>query len=317
VNRRTFLLGAAAALAAPAAAVARQAGGTPCALVTADLESRVSVVELSTGRVIRSIRTLPGPRSIEACGDVAVVAHTAAGTVTLVDALTLKVRKVLRGFGEPRYTASGASGLAYVSDSGRGEVVVLDPRRGRILGRVDVGGPARHVAVVDSTVWTALGTKAERVAVVDAAVPERPRLVRTFGTPWPAHDIGFCFAPGGVRAWVTSGDRGRLMLYDLRSGRLLRTLAADAPPQHVTFAGGRAYVTSGADGLLRMHRLDGRLLRTTAVPVGSYNVQEGWGVVLTPSLSQGTLSVVSAHGALLRRVEAARSSHDACFVMSR
>ena len=29
-------------------------------------------------------------------------------------------------------------------------------------------------------------------------------------------------------------------------------------------------------------------LRTTRVPVGSYNVQEGWGVVLTPSLSRGT-----------------------------
>ena len=60
---------------------------------------------------------------------------------------------------------------------------------------------------------------------------------------------------------------------------------------------------------------DGRLLRTTRIPVGSYNVQEGWGRVLTPSLSQGTLCMVDARGALQLRRHVARSSHDACFVM--
>jgi hypothetical protein len=145
--------------------------------------------------------------------------------------------------------------------------------------------------------------------------PERPRLRRTFGPPWLAHDVGS--TPGGRRVWITSGDRRELAIYGARSGRPLRRLRADAPPQHVTFAGGRAYVTSGDDGLLRVHALDGSLLRTTRVPAGSYNVQQGEGVVLTPSLSQGMLCVVSPGGSLLRHVQAARSSHDACFVMSR
>jgi hypothetical protein len=34
-------------------------------------------------------------------------------------------------------------------------------------------------------------------------------------------------------------------------------------------------------------------------------------------LSRGTLCVVSPRGELLHRVQAARSSYDACFVMSR
>ena len=317
MDRRAFLAGAVALTAAPSAAFARAGGGTPVALVTADLESRVVVVGLSTGRVLRSIRTVGDPRSIESCPNgVAVVAHTSEGALTLIDGVTLAVRGMLRGVGEPRYTAAGRNGrVAYVSDSARGEVIVLDTERGRVVGRVEVGGPARHIAVVGSTVWTALGTKADRVAVVDAAVPTRPRVVRAFRTPWPAHDIGF--APGGRRAWITSGDRRRLGIYDIRSGALIRTIAADAPPQHVTFIGDRAYVTSGDDGLLRVHALDGRLLRTAHVPVGSYNVQAGWGVVLTPSLSQGTLCVLSAGGRPLRQVLTARSSHDACFVMSR
>ena len=56
------------------------------------------------------------------------------------------------------------------------------------------------------------------------------------------------------------------------------------------------------------------MLRTTKVPVGSYNVQEGYGRVLTPSLDRGTLAILDAGGALLREVHVAPSSHDACFV---
>jgi hypothetical protein len=45
---------------------------------------------------------------------------------------------------------------------------------------------------------------------------------------------------------------------------------------------------------------DGRVLRTTATPVGSYNVQQGPGRILTPSLEHGTLCVLDTQGRLLR-----------------
>jgi hypothetical protein len=35
-----------------------------------------------------------------------------------------------------------------------------------------------------------------------------------------------------------------------------------------------------------------------------------------PSLSQGTLCVADRRGRVLRTIDVARSSHDACFVMS-
>jgi hypothetical protein len=85
----------------------------------------------------------------------------------------------------------------------------------------------------------------------------------------------------------------------------------------VTFIGGRAYVTSGDDGTLRIHdATDGRLLGATRVPVGSYNVQEGRGVVMTPSLERGTLCVLDRSGRLVHELRVAQSSHDACVVMS-
>jgi DNA-binding beta-propeller fold protein YncE len=295
------------------------AGGDPVALVTADTESRVAVVELSTGRIIRSIPTLPGPRSVEGvAGGLGVVCHTAHGAVSLVDGPTLRVRRVLRGFDEPRYTAAAPNGRhAFVSDSGRHEVVTLDVVQGHVVARVGVGGPARHISLDPGgrTIWVSLGSKAEQVAVVDVSRPVAPRLVRRFRPPFLAHDVGI--VPGGRHVWVSSGDRGALAVYDRRTGDVLRSLPADAPPQHVTFSGGNAYVTSGDDGTLRVQSLrDGRVLHVSRVPVGSYNVQEAFGWIVTPSLDRGTLCVLDRHGRLRHRVQVAPSSHDACFVLT-
>jgi hypothetical protein len=75
-----------------------------------------------------------------------------------------------------------------------------------------------------------------------------------------------------------------------------------------------AYVTSGESGTLHVQSLDdGRILRSTRIPIGSYNVQQAWGLVLTPSLSHGTLAILSAAGALLATVDVSNSCHDACF----
>jgi hypothetical protein len=320
VDRRSFLAGAAAVpigLALDPAAFAGRLGGRPTALVTADLEGHVAAVELTTGRVLRRIATVDGPRSIEAGGGRAIVAHTTEGVVTLLDADSLRVVRVLRSFAAPRYTAVHPRGdHAYVTDSARGELVTIELDRGRVVHRLDLGGPARHVSVdrMGRTLWTALGTKARALAIVDVSRPARPRSVARLRPPFLAHDVGF--APRGGRVWVTSGDRGALALYGAGTREVVARLPADAPPQHVTFVGRRACVTSGDDGTLRVQRLDGRRLRLTRVPGGSYNVQQGLGSVLTPSLSQGTLCVLDAQGRLLRRMAVARSSHDACVVLT-
>ena len=103
-------------------------------------------------------------------------------------------------------------------------------------------------------------------------------------------------------------------MYD-SAGRLPRLLPADDAPQHITFAAGRAFVAAGKSGTIRVHALhDGRLLRTVRVAAGSYNVQEGIGAVVTPSLERGTLAVLDRFGKLLREVRVAESSHDAALV---
>jgi YVTN family beta-propeller protein len=308
VNRREFL---AAAAAAPFAL--RAGAAAPLALVTADLEAAVVAVDPYTGRVVRRIATRPDPRSIQLVGETAVVAHTALGEVTLLQGLA--VRAVLREFDEPRYAAAAPDGRhAYVTDSGSAAVAVVDVVRGRVVSRLRLGGWPRHVSL-DSRgrrLWVALGTAARELAVVDVTRPDEPRLVTRIRPFFLAHDV--VHVPGRRHVWVTSGDRGVVAVYDARNGQVVRRLPAGSPPQHVAVRNNTAYITSGADGTLHLHRLtDGRLLRATNIPSGSYNVQNGPGRLLTPSLDHGTLCVLDAAGRTMRRVRVARSSHDACF----
>jgi DNA-binding beta-propeller fold protein YncE len=316
MNRREFLALAAAAPFAVRSGAAF-AMPAPLALVTCDTEARVAVVNVATGRIVRSIPVLPDPRSVErvGAGD-ALVCHTNVGALSIIDGRSLRVRHVLHDFVEPRYTAAHPDRRhAFVTDSGSKEVVAVDVLTGRSLGRLRLSGWARHLTLdpAGRTLWVGLGNVAAHVAVVDVSDPARPKFARRVTPPFLAHDVGFL--PDGDHVWVTSGDEGKTAIYQA-DGEAHLLLSADAAPQHVTFGAGVAYVTSGTSGTFRVHSLrDGRALSTTPVPIGSYNVQFGaGGRVLTPSLNRGTLCVMDGRGRLLHEVHVAPSSHDACFV---
>ncbi len=318
VNRRQFLTGSAVAslaLVSDSAAFGARLGGSGVAFVTADLESQVVLVELASGKTIARVPTALGPRSIEAVhGRTAVVAHTEHGLVTLIDAASRRIRAELDDFASPRYTAVLPSAdLVYVTDSAAEEIVTVDAVRDRILARTRVPGPARHIGIsIDGrTLWTSLGTAATRIAVLDNGNPRRPRFERTIALPFLAHDV--VFAPDGRTVWVTSGSERRVALY--RSGRRpSRILDSGAPPQHVTFARQKAFVACGDDGVVYRHRFDGERVRQARVPIGSYNVTFGWGQVVTPSLNDGTVSLIDRNGRVrvVRRI--ARAAHDACIL---
>ena len=317
VDRREFLVVAAAvpvAFALGPRASAASLGGLPLAFVTADLDSHIAVVDPTTARVTARISTLPGPRSIEAVfGTTAVVAHTTLGRLSLIDSVGLSVRGVVDAFAAPRYTA-GSGRLAYVTDSATREVVTVDVARGAVVGRTAVPGPARHVTITPEgeEIWTALGSKARQLAILDARRPRRPRLVRTVTPPFLAHDV--VASPDTRHVWVTSGDSHRLAVYERSGRRPVDVIAAGAPPQHIAFVGSLAFVASGDDGTVRVHRLNGDFVREAEVPIGSYNVAFGERRAVTPSLSRGTVAVLDGRGRVQAVRKIARAAHDACFL---
>lgn len=313
MDRREFLLGGLGAVLWPGPILARH--GATLALVTADTEAHVVAVALHGGRVRARVPTVEAPRSIErGPGASAVVAHTAAGAVTLLEGAPPHVRRVLRGFGEPRYTAVDGR-FAYVTDSGHGELATIDLERGRVVHRAAVGEHARHVGRSPDgrTLWIALGSSAAAIAVVDVGEPARPHVVRHVRPPFFAHDVGF--TPDGRRVWVTAGRERRAAIYRPHGERPAALLAADEAPQHVSFAGAYAYVTSGDGGTLQLRAaLTGARRATTAIPRGSYNVQAAAGRILTPSLMHGTITILDPRGRIVQSRQVAPAAHDACVV---
>jgi hypothetical protein len=298
MDRREFLLGAAGLV------LTRGAAAPTLALATADTEAHVVAVSLHTGRVVHRTRTLEGPRSIErGPGVSAIVAHTSQGAVTLLEGSPPRVRRVLRGFGEPRY-ANVDGTRAYISDSGYGEVAIVDLERGRVVKRVPAGEHARHLTRAGGVLIVSLGSSAAELALL-----RHGRVYGHIRPPFLAHDVGI--GPHG-RLWVTAGRERRIAVYADR--RLLRTLGADEAPQHIGFAGGLAYLTSGDSGTVRIHDAHGRLRRSTPVARGSYNVQPGANRILTPSLMHGTLTILDHRGRVLAAPQVARAAHDACVV---
>ena len=86
--------------------------------------------------MVRRVRTIEGPRSIQSGpGGVAIVGHSAAGAVSLLEGRPPKVRRVLRGFSQPRYSVSTpTAGTPTSPTPGTGELAVIDLARAGSCG---------------------------------------------------------------------------------------------------------------------------------------------------------------------------------------
>jgi DNA-binding beta-propeller fold protein YncE len=279
------------------------------ALVTVESQNRLLVVDVRSGRVLRSMPMPPDPENVEAYAGQAAVVSTRAGVVTLLDSNTLRPQRVLRGFGSPHIAAFAPSGdYLYVTDDRRGQLAVI---LGKTVRRIFVGYGAHHMAFSpDQTeLWIALGERARSIAVVDTRNPMRPRLEGNLDPHGLAHDLAF--TPDGRFVWVAYDDRPYVRIFDAETKRPVAKLYAGTPPAHVRFDdasglarfGSYAYVTSGNDATLRLFDWRSRrLVRVLTTSPGSFNLSVDRGVVATTSLTNGTMTVVRGE----RRVSSRR-----------
>ena len=181
MNRREFLAAAAAPLVLGVApALARPSGGTPLALVTADLESHVVAVDIAGGTVVR--RRAHARRSAQhrerRRRRRARRTHRRrpADADRLRPARALGQRRARRAALRRRLARPR---LAYVTDSGRHELAVVDLRGRRVVGRVRVRGACRHLGIdrAGSRLWVVLGNSADEIAVLSLSEPARPRVI--------------------------------------------------------------------------------------------------------------------------------------------
>ena len=185
--------------------------------------------------------------------------------VTLIDAAERAFRAELDGFEAPRYTAvhpNADDRLRHRLGAPRRSSTV-DAVRGASSPAHACPGPARHVSV--SLDGGRSGRRSDRrpnrIAVLDLAIPRRPRLVRTFAPPFLAHDV--VFAPDG-HVWVTSGAgrRDRRLSAGSRASRA--SLAAGPPAARRVRRRARPSSRAATTAPFAVHRLDGPLVRRGA-----------------------------------------------------
>ncbi len=268
----------------------------PVALVTAENENQLLAVSLPGGRVIRRIHVAPDPTTVAAGpGGPVVAVSPGSGTVTLLSWPGLRPEAVFRGFRSPQMAAVTPDGeWVLVSDAAAGTVSTIELASRRIVDRVRVGTGAHHLAVSPDqrTAWVALGEAAGTIVVLDSSRPAHLRVIRRIRPPVAAHDLAF--SPNGRTVWVSSAATPHVSVLDAHSGRLLGTVAAGAAPQHVAFlAWGRprAFITSGYGSSIEMvDPLTRRVLRTAALPHGSFNLAGSGGFLVTTSLLTGQVT---------------------------
>jgi DNA-binding beta-propeller fold protein YncE len=279
----------------------------PVAVVSAESEDAVLEVSLPGGRVVRRAVLAPDPTTVAAgrAGPVVAVSPQ-AGVVSLLAPRTLRRIRVVRGFRSPQIAAVAPGGRwALVTDAAAGTVSALDLRSGRIAGRVRVGPGAHHIAISPDgrRAWVALGETAATIVTLDCADMRRLRVTGRIHPPVSAHDLAF--APGGATVWVTSAARPFVSVLSARSGRLLARVPAGEPPQHIVFGGpGRphVYIASGyGSSIERVDPADFRVVRTAAVPYGSFNLAVAGRALVVTSLLDGRVTELDA-GTLRRRM---------------
>ena len=280
------------------------------ALVTDEIQNRLLIVDLPSGRVVRRIALPRDPEDIAANSgecSTAVVVSAAAGKVTVLDRETLGRRGVIGGFVAPHIPEIAPGGqYAYVTDDARGAVTVISLADARVTSTIEVGAGAHHLSFdpIRRLAWVALGESARTIVILSTANQAHPRVIGRFDPGFLAHDVSF--NPNGNEVWITSATGPDVAVFNESEKRLKFHVPVGRGPQHVAFAGRNAYVTSGYSGVIEsVDAATGRVLARVRSPYGSFELDAGQGYVVAASLLRGTLAIYNAQLGLLHVVHLA------------
>jgi DNA-binding beta-propeller fold protein YncE len=305
---------------------AARAPAQPQALVTDELQNRLLVVDLPSGRLAASVQLPPDPEDIAASSNsgVVVVVSSRAGKVTVLKNDTLRKVGTFDRFQQPHIVAISPDGrYAYITDDGRGTLTVIRLSDLKITATVFVGAGAHHLTFSpdERYVWVALGETAHEITILTTAArgaagssgviadPGHPGLIGHLNPGFPAHDLAF--SPNGQTVWVTSATGSDVIAFDARTRRPLFRVPVGPPPQHLVFSGRYAYITSGYGSTIeRVDASTGHVIARTGAPYGSFELDAAEGYVVTSSLLRGTLAVYSPALRLLRVVKLAPATRE-------
>jgi hypothetical protein len=321
---RAAIVASAKPTALPAPAVTRPVTRLPeQALVTAETENRMLVVDLPSGRVVRRIPLPSDPEDIATApaawghGRLAVVSSPAARQVSLLEGASLRPVKTFGGFAAPHIVELWpvVGGFdAYVTDDARGTLSVIDLTRRRVTSTIHVGAEAHHMSLdyIHRMAWVALGESASALVILSTENVAHPRVTARFDPGFKVHDVTVeDVGDDALRLWITAANRRDVTVFDGIDQQVLFRVPVGPPPQHVALTERYAYLTSGYGSTIeQVDTRTGRILHRAATPYGSFELAADSRYVVASSLLRGTLAIFTPQLKLVRVVQLAPATRE-------
>lgn len=229
-------------LTVPTAAIAQapEVGGT--LIVVNKGAASASIVDVSTGQILKTLPTGEGPHEvvISADGSVAVVtdygARSGGNTLTVIDVPGLAVARTI-DLGEHRRPHGidfmpGDEVVAVTTEQSR-HVVLVNVETGEIVSELPTEGDVSHMLAIPGSA-DLIYTSDIRDATVTEIEVARGASIRKFKVPVTPEAVGV--TPDGSEVWVGSNDLGVVSVVDTESGEVARVLEGFGWPYRIVFS---------------------------------------------------------------------------------
>ncbi len=262
------------------------------ALVANFGESTLSVVDLSTEKLLATIQDMSTPAgvAVNTSTGVAVVANQGNSTVTVVDIATRRIRGVVSvGFSPIAVAVNPVTNVAVVANSNSNTLSIVDLaalREVKTVQNVPNATGIQSVAVdPDLNVAVVASSTQNSLVVVDLSTATIKTQIPVEQSP-----SGVSIEPGSKTAVVTNQNSNSVSLVDLRTNTVRATVPSIRSPQAVAVAVGSlsALVTTDGNSTLEVVNLATAKVVTsiTNLPTATsvaYNERTGRTVVALPS----------------------------------
>jgi DNA-binding beta-propeller fold protein YncE len=221
-------------------AQAPEVGGT--LIVVNKGAASASIVDVSTGQILKTLPTNEGPHEVVVSedGSVAVVtdygARSGGNTLTVIDVPGLAVARTV-DLGEHRRPHGidfmpGDEVVAVTTEQSR-HVVLVNVETGEIVSELPTEGDVSHMLAIPGSA-DLIYTSDIRDATVTEIEVARGASIRKFKVPVTPEAVGV--TPDGSEVWVGSNDLGVVSVVDTESGEVTQALEGFGWPYRVVFS---------------------------------------------------------------------------------